>query len=71
MELAGKGRQRLGSLRVCIEEMCRSDEPISIQFSIVRALASNIHAIEDPDLQRMRASILRLLYEKFDVENEK
>uniref|UniRef100_A0A914C283 Uncharacterized protein n=1 Tax=Acrobeloides nanus TaxID=290746 RepID=A0A914C283_9BILA len=50
------------------KQMCRTDEPISIQFPIARALTADIHAIGDPDLQQMRDSILRLLEEKFNVE---
>ena len=52
-------------------QMCRADEPISIQLPIARALMADMYAIKDPELQQMCASILALLRTKFSVEGEK
>jgi hypothetical protein len=52
-------------------QMCRADEPISIQFPIARALTADVHAISDPELLAIRASFLGLIIEKFDVEYSK
>jgi len=49
------------------KQMCRADEPISIQFPIATALDNHMAVITDPELQTMRKSILDLLSDKFDL----
>lgn len=53
------------------KQMCRADEPLSIQFPIATALDTHMAAITDPELQQMRVSILNLLSDKFNLENNK
>uniref|UniRef100_A0A915D1M8 Uncharacterized protein n=1 Tax=Ditylenchus dipsaci TaxID=166011 RepID=A0A915D1M8_9BILA len=61
----------LDPLECASKQMCREDEPISIQFPVARALTSDIHAIVDPELQEIRRSLLGLIVKKFDVKYEK
>ena len=61
----------LEPLESASKQMCRADEPISIQFPIARALTADLYGIIDPELQLIRASLLGFITEKFDVENEK
>jgi hypothetical protein len=61
----------LEPLEAASKQMCRDDEPISIQYPVARALTRVVHDIRDPELREMRNSILGLLVEKFDIEEEK
>ena len=61
----------LKPLAAASKQMCRNDEPISIQYPVARALTRVVHEIRDLELQEMRNSILGLLVEKFDIEEKK
>jgi hypothetical protein len=61
----------LEPLESASRQMCRDDEPISIQFPIAAALMNEFNDVTDPDLGQMKASVLRLLKDKFDVEDKK
>uniref|UniRef100_A0A915D8A6 Uncharacterized protein n=1 Tax=Ditylenchus dipsaci TaxID=166011 RepID=A0A915D8A6_9BILA len=61
----------LEPLESASNQLCRANEPISVQFPIARALTADIYAITDPELRVIRGKLLGMLVEKFDVEYEK
>ena len=69
--LLAKVVKLLGSLKSASKQMCLDVSPISVQFPIARMLSRTLYDVDDPLLQSIRASLLGLLVEKFDVEGEK
>uniref|UniRef100_A0A915EJS4 Uncharacterized protein n=1 Tax=Ditylenchus dipsaci TaxID=166011 RepID=A0A915EJS4_9BILA len=61
----------LDPLESASKQICRADEPLSIQFPIARSLTRNINDVTVPELQQICGSILGHLCEKFNVEYEK
>uniref|UniRef100_A0A915EQW4 Uncharacterized protein n=1 Tax=Ditylenchus dipsaci TaxID=166011 RepID=A0A915EQW4_9BILA len=61
----------LEPLESASNQLCRANEPISVQFPIARALTADIYAITDPELRVIRGKLLGMLVENFDVEYEK
>src|SRR4051794_33032159 len=69
--LLGKVIEVLEPLEAASKQMCRANEPISIQVPIARALHNHVDDLKKPHLEEMCELILDLLFAKFYVEDEK